>query len=84
MSFTMEDLKRQVAKENFNKLSPQEQREVLQSLSPEVLRSLPPTVLQSMPLEQRLAGLSDQEIRDYLDRSKPRRSGTPRKTRRKK
>src|SRR5947209_3308085 len=45
MSFTMEDFQRQYAKEHFNKLTPAERREALESLPAdqrrEVLRSLP-------------------------------------------
>jgi hypothetical protein len=51
MSYTMEDFKRDYIKEHFAKLT-QEERE-------EVLRSLPP--------EERLAGLSAKQIRQYLD-----------------
>jgi hypothetical protein len=65
MSFTMEDFQRQYVKEHFARLTPEERREVLESLPPEerrqVLQSLPPEerrqVLQSLPPEERLAGL---------------------------
>jgi hypothetical protein len=68
MSFTMEDFKRELAKEYFPKLPPEAQEEVLQSLPP----------------EKRLAGLSPEQIREYLDRLTARRRVTPRKPRRKK
>src|SRR5262249_61837895 len=49
MSFTMEDFNRQYTKEHFAQLTPQEQVEALEGLSPEyrgeVLRSLPPEEL---------------------------------------
>ena len=68
MSFTMEDFKRQLAKEYFPKLPPEEQEKVLQSLPP----------------EKRLAGLSPEQIREYLDRLTGGRRAPPRKLRRKK
>ena len=52
MSYTMEDFKRDYVKEHFAQLTPQEREEVL--------RSLPP--------EERLAGLSPEQIRQYLER----------------
>jgi hypothetical protein len=51
MSFTMEDFNRQYIKEHFPHLTPQEREEVLQAL----------------PAEERLAGLSAEQIRQYLD-----------------
>ncbi len=68
MSFTMEDFQRQYAKEHFARLTPQERREALELLSP----------------EERLAGLSAEQIRQYLDQLATRRSGSARKPRRKK
>src|SRR5262249_27536364 len=68
MSFTMEDFNRQYIKEHFPQLTPEEQEEVL--------RSLPP--------ERRLAGLSAEQIRQYLARLSPERPAPPRKPRRKK
>jgi hypothetical protein len=50
--YTMEDFKRDYVKEHFPQLTPKEQAEVLRSL----------------PLEQRLAGLSVEQLRQYLDR----------------
>jgi hypothetical protein len=51
MSYTMEDFKRDYNREQFLKLSPEAQREFLKSL----------------PLELRLADLSAEQIRDYLE-----------------
>lgn len=68
MSYTMEDFKRDVAKKYFNELSPAEQEELLQSLPP----------------EQRLAGLSSEQIQQYLEKLTAGQSAEPRKRRRKK
>ena len=88
MSYTMEDFNRQYVKEHFTRLTPEERREVLRSLPPEeqeeVLQSLPPEVLQSLPPEQRLAGLSEEQIRQYLERLRAGHPAAPRKSRRKK
>ena len=67
MSFTMEDFQRQYVKEHFPKLTPKEQQEVIQSLPPEV----------------RLAGLSEEQIRQFLERLSARRPDPPPKRRRK-
>ncbi len=67
MSFTMEDFQRQYAKEHFAKLTPEERREVLESLPP----------------EERLAGLSAEKIRQYLDQLTRDRSAKPPKPGRK-
>jgi hypothetical protein len=68
MSYTMEDFNRQYVKEHFSKLTPEEQQEVLQAL----------------PLEERLAGLSAEQIQQYLARLSAERPAKPRKPRRKK
>jgi hypothetical protein len=68
MPFTMEDFQRQFVKDHFPKLTPKEQQEVLQMLPP----------------EERLAGLSADEIRQYLDRLTAEHPTRPRKPRRKK
>jgi hypothetical protein len=68
MSYTMEDFKRDYIKKHFPHLTPQEQEEVLQSLPP----------------ERRLAGLSAEQIRQYLARLSPEPPGASRKPRRKK
>jgi hypothetical protein len=51
MSYTMEDFKRDYNREQFLKLTPEKRQEILESL----------------PLEQRLAGASAEEIRQYLE-----------------
>jgi hypothetical protein len=79
MSFTWEDFERQYIKEHFPRLTPQEQREALERLSPEHLRE----VLQALPPEARLAGLSEEQIRQFLDQLAARRTAQPRKPRRK-
>jgi hypothetical protein len=60
MSYTMEDFTRDYMKEHFPELSPKDQEEVLQKLPPERL-------LKVLPVAERLAGLSEQQIRQYLD-----------------
>ncbi len=73
-------------------LSVGQRREILQSLPPkvrrEILQSLPPEeqeeVLRALPAYQRLAGLSEQQIRQYLEGLEAGQSSTPRKSRRKK
>ena len=67
MSYTMADFRRDYIKEHFPQLTPEEQEDVLQSLPP----------------EKRLAGLSVEQIRQYLDQLNASRR-TPRKPRRKK
>jgi hypothetical protein len=62
MSFTMEDFNRQYIKEHFARLTPEEQQEALRALTPEKQQE----VLQALPLERRLAGLSEEQIRQYL------------------
>ena len=89
MSFTMEDFRRQFVKDNFAKLTAEEQRELLETLSPEqrqaILQSLPPEVrLAGLPPEERLAGLSVKQIRQLLERLTSDRPAEPRKPRRKK
>jgi hypothetical protein len=68
MPFTMEDFNRQYAKQYFPRLTPEERAEVLQALPP----------------EERLAGLSAEQIRQYLDRLSAGRPAAARKPRRKK
>lgn len=67
MSYTREDFERDYVKDHFPKLLPEERREVLQSLPP----------------EDRLAGLSEEQIRQYLDQLIANRPAEPRKRRRK-
>ncbi|MFO0927212.1 MAG: hypothetical protein U0736_09255 [Gemmataceae bacterium] len=49
--YTMEDFRRKYVKEHFPQLTPEEQEDVLQAL----------------PLERRLAGLTPEQIQQYLD-----------------
>lgn len=79
MTYTMEDFKRQYVKDHFAQLTQEEQREALEALSPERLREL----LQALPLEERLAGLSEEQVRQLLDRLAAGRTTRPRKPRRK-
>ncbi|HZT79123.1 MAG TPA: hypothetical protein VFA26_02790 [Gemmataceae bacterium] len=62
MSFTMEDFRRQFVKEHLPQLTPEERRDVLKSLPP----------------EERLAGLSAEQIRKYLAKLQ---AGRPTRTR---
>jgi len=80
MSFTMEDFQRWYAKEHFARLTPEEQREVLQALPPEKQRE----VFEALPPENRLAGLSPEQIRQYLDQLTAGKPAGPHKPRRKK
>jgi hypothetical protein len=68
MSFTIEDFEREYLKEQFWKLTPEEQQEVLRLLPPETI----------------LGTLSDEQIRQYLNRRAVSRSKKPRTSRRKK
>jgi hypothetical protein len=91
MSYTMEDFRRQFAKEHFRQLTPEERREALESLPPEerrkVLQWLPPEerrkALQSLPAEELLAVLSAEQIRQHLNQLTAGRPAQPRKPRRK-
>jgi hypothetical protein len=67
MPYTMEDFRRDYFKEHFEKLTPEEQQEVLKSL----------------PLEERLAGIPAEQIRQYLEQLTAGRPSRPRKPRRK-
>ena len=78
MSYTMEDFKREYAKEHFAKLTPEEQREALELLTPEQRQA----VLKTLPVEERLAGLSAEQIR-RLQQQAADRPAEPRKPRRK-
>jgi len=80
VSFTMEDFNRQYIKEHFARLTPEEQRQALEALPPEKQQE----VLQSLPPERRLAGLSAEQIRQYLDELTAQRTAGARKPRRKK
>lgn len=80
MAYTMADFRRDYVKEHFPRLTPEEQAAALQSLPPVEQEAL----LKSLPPEQRLAGLSEEQIRKYLDQLTAGRSSGPRKPRRKK
>ncbi len=67
MTHTMNDLKLEYIKEHLPQLPPEDLEEVLQSL----------------PLERRLAGLSAEQIRQYLEQLTVGRTAPPRKPRRK-
>ncbi len=67
-------------RELLQALPPEKQRELLQALSPEKQREL----LQALPLEQRLAGLSEEQIRQYLEQLTAHRPAKPPKPRPKK
>jgi hypothetical protein len=77
--YTMEDFIHDYIKEHFAQLTPQEQREALERLSPQDLRE----VVQSLPPEVRLAGLSEAQVRQFLDQLAADRTSQPRKPRRK-
>ncbi len=79
MPYTMEDFRRQFVKEHFSELTPEDQRDVINSLPPEALED----VIKSRPPEERLAGLTEQQIRQYLNRLPTERPAPPRKPRRK-
>ncbi|MBO0699184.1 MAG: hypothetical protein J2P46_12380 [Zavarzinella sp.] len=68
MPYTMADFERDYVKKHLPQLTPEEKEEVLQSL----------------PLEERLAGLSEEQIREYLERLSAKRPAPGRKPRRKK
>jgi hypothetical protein len=81
--YTMEDFIHDYVKEHFPRLTPQEQREALERLSPQHLREvLSPQhlreVLQSLPPEARLAGLSEAQVRQFLDQLAASRASQPR------
>jgi hypothetical protein len=67
MSFTMQDFVRQVMKEEFEEMTPAEREEFLQSV----------------PLKSRLAGLSEDQLQEYLNQLKASRKTETRKPRRK-
>ena len=65
--FTMDDFRRQFAKESLRRLSPKERAVLIESLPP----------------EERLAGLTPDQIRQYLERQPAARPAPARKPRRK-
>jgi hypothetical protein len=84
MSFTIEDFKRELFQKHFAKLTPEERRKVVRSLPPEEQQTVLQELLLGLPPEQRLAGLSEEEIRQYLERLTAGGPAKPRKPRRKK
>lgn len=68
MSYTMADFKREMNKKYFDKLSPDEQQEVLRSL----------------PLERLFGVVSTEQLQQYLDEQYAGRPPKARKPRRKK
>lgn len=68
VAYTMADFRRDFMREHLPKLTPQEQQDVLQALPPEA----------------RLAGLSEEQIRQYLDKTSASHKPHSRKPRRKK
>jgi hypothetical protein len=80
MPYTMEDFRRKFLKESFPKLSPTEWAKLLQSLPPAELAE----ILRPLPLEERLAGITEDQIREYLDRRFGKRPAQAHEPRRKK
>lgn len=78
--YTMEDFKRDYVLDHFARLTPKEQRKALENLSPEQRQQ----VLETLPPAERLAGLTAEQIREYLDQLTTARHGAPRKQKRKK
>jgi len=91
MPYTMDDFRRDFVKEHFSELTREDREDILKSLPPEerkdVIKSLPPEdrkdVIKSLPPEELLAGLSAEQIRQYLDRLSAEPPAAPRKRRRK-
>jgi hypothetical protein len=77
--YTMEDFKRQYAKEHFAELTLEEKREALERLSPEDRRKL----LQALLPEELREGLSEEQLRRLLEQLATGRPDQPRKSRRK-
>jgi len=80
MSYTMEDFRRDYLKEEFPRLTPEERRELLHSLSPAARREALQALLQGGPLP----GLSEEQARQLLEQLTSGRAPKPRKSRRKK
>ncbi len=82
MSYTIDDFERDYFKKCFPRLTPAEQREALDELPPKTRQEF----LQLLPPEERLAGLSAEQIRQYLERltasaAEPRKPRKPRRKR---
>jgi hypothetical protein len=80
MAFTMEDFKRQYVKEHFLQLTPDEQRETLERMSPKQRRE----VMQSLTVNELLAWLSPEQIQQLRDQLYAGGAAQPRKPKRKK
>jgi hypothetical protein len=80
MSYTMEDFKRDYFKEHFPRLTPEERREVLESLPADERRQL----LQSLPADEILTLLSADQIKQLRDQLSADRPAQPSRPRRKK
>jgi hypothetical protein len=80
MAYTWEDFERDYILEHFPRLTPEEQREALERLSPEHRRE----VLRSLTPEELLGALSEEQIREYLNRVTAGRPQQPRRSPRKK
>lgn len=91
MPYTFEDFVVDYILEHLPELPRDQQRKVLECLAAELrqdlLESQPAEQyrewLQSLPVEERLAGLSEEEIRQYLEQRAVSRPTTPRRPRRK-
>ena len=79
MSYTIEDFKHDYIKKHLPQLTPEERRELLQSLPLKERRE----VLQSLPPEELLAALSAEQIRQHLDQRTAAHPVESRKPRRK-
>ena len=79
MSYTMEDFLREDNRERFLRLPPEKRRELIQGLPPEEQEE----VLQALPPERRLAGLSPEQIRQYLDQLTAGGAARPRRRKKK-
>ncbi len=80
MSYTMVDFRRDFFKKHFLRMTSEEQLDMLQSLPADKQEEL----LKSLSPDRRLAGLSAEEIRQYLDQLTAGRPSRSRKPRRKK
>jgi hypothetical protein len=80
MSYTMEDFIREDNLRLFLRLTAEERRKAVEALSPKEQQKM----FEALPLEQRLAGLSAEQLRAYLDRLMDVGPEKPRKSRRKK
>jgi hypothetical protein len=76
----VESLPREELRHLVESLPAKERRGVLESLPPEEQDA----VLQALPLEKRLAGISDEQLRQYLDQRAASRPAGARKPKRKK